>query len=104
MRRTGRTFRQILRSILEMSEGKEVVLCVNNKDEVNRVFSSALSVLESYIPVQCIEIDSGRKKLRIQGSRGSMTVVDLLTVRAYEEGCQSHKRIYDLQFENGGKQ
>lgn len=94
MRRSGRTFRLILKALHEMSMGKEVVMNCDRMDVAHFVFNKALHIAETYIDTRDLDIDSSRRTLKITGCKGSLRCVNDTEAQAYIEHRNSDHYAY----------
>lgn len=86
--RSGRTFRKLLESLLKISAGVEVVLIVSTKTQANDLFCKAVGMLEAYHELNQLGITSRSNMVKIHGSKGSLTIVDVENSRPYKEHRQ----------------
>ena len=94
MRRSGKTFRLILKALHEMSMGKEVVVNCYRLETAHRVFNQLLHMIETYISTRELSIDSSSRTLKITGCKGSLRCVSDTEAQVYVEHRNSASYVY----------
>lgn len=99
-RRQGRTFRLLLKCLLDMSQGTKVVLVARDKDQSHGLFCSALGMVESHIKSSSdLRLDVKNRTIRIVGCNGQLVVVDpegLLPYKEHRQLSGEFKFVRDL--------
>lgn len=72
MRRSGRTFRLLLKAILDLSNDERTVVVAHTSDYARSLFTCSLSIIESYIGSRGLEIDAKNCVIKITGCKGEL--------------------------------
>ena len=83
MRRSGKTFRVILKALYEMSSGKNVVVDCGTNDHANYVFRESMHMAKQYLGWDALDVNTSRMTLKIVGCKGSVCFTNDVIAKSF---------------------